>query len=544
MDVTRTDMGNRPLSVKEISDRAKEYEWNPLIPFKYWARAVETIHHESQVYLREGNLAQAYLFLLRYSLLVLEQLDKHPQAKDPESRRAMKPLKKRIPEVIGLLEEIRPQLDESYNEWLRITASQREQARDEPRSSSRASYAKHAANDPALSWNHVSRAKVLDAGEHQQLAVDLAKIEMRRRRREAGLSEEDEQRRRGAGVWGGWDSDAHGPGDQFTSEQEVRRQMEASRRQLDQTYSTRLQDSRSRRSDEDGIASVHYSYPSINKSTPLQYERQERQSSPIRRNTPSVQPPRPPKHVFDATPYVSPPPVPGKEPIGAMEWGPSSPAEEEAPVLPPKVADSPQQQHKKITFRPAAYLENGEPIRPVFLPSMLRKKFLEIASDNTRRRLEMCGILCGTPVNNALFISCLLIPEQKCTSDTCETENESAMLDYCIEQNLLVVGWIHTHPTQTCFMSSRDLHTQAGYQVMMPESIAIVCAPRYEPSWGIYRLTNPPGLPHILQCQQSETFHQHSIDDIYTDAVHPPGHVYESKSLEFFVHDLRPGFKQ
>jgi len=101
-------------------------------------------------------------------------------------------------------------------------------------------------------------------------------------------------------------------------------------------------------------------------------------------------------------------------------------------------------------------------------------------------------MLCGTTVNNALFISHLVIPEQRCTPDTCETENESVMLDYCITNDLLVIGWIHTHPTQTCFMSSRDLHTQAGYQVMMPESIAIVCAPQYEPS--SVALKRPPVL--------------------------------------------------
>lgn len=58
--------------------------------------------------------------------------------------------------------------------------------------------------------------------------------------------------------------------------------------------------------------------------------------------------------------------------------------------------------------------------------------------------------------------------------------------------------------------------------------------------WGIFRLTNPPGLSHILACQKSETFHQHSIDNIYTEAGQPQGHVYESRALEFEVCDLRP----
>jgi STAM-binding protein len=119
----------------------------------------------------------------------------------------------------------------------------------------------------------------------------------------------------------------------------------------------------------------------------------------------------------------------------------------------------------------------------VFLPRKLRQAFLDIARDNTKAGLEMCGMLCGTPINNALFIRCLLIPDQKCTSDTCETENESSMFDYCSSEDLMVIGWIHTHPTQTCFMSSRDLHTHAGYQVMMPESIAIVCSPKFHPSY-------------------------------------------------------------
>lgn len=57
--------------------------------------------------------------------------------------------------------------------------------------------------------------------------------------------------------------------------------------------------------------------------------------------------------------------------------------------------------------------------------------------------------------------------------------------------------------------------------------------------YGIFRLTNPPGLDHILECKQSSTFHQHSIDNLYTDARHPPGHVYHSGQLEFSVEDLR-----
>jgi STAM-binding protein len=90
--------------------------------------------------------------------------------------------------------------------------------------------------------------------------------------------------------------------------------------------------------------------------------------------------------------------------------------------------------------------------------------------------------LCGRLVSNAFFVSKLVIPEQESTSDTCDTVNEGALFDYCDSENLMTLGWIHTHPTQTCFLSSRDLHTHSGYQVQLAESIAIVCAPRHQPS--------------------------------------------------------------
>jgi len=41
-----------------------------------------------------------------------------------------------------------------------------------------------------------------------------------------------------------------------------------------------------------------------------------------------------------------------------------------------------------------------------------------------------------------------------------------------------------THPTQTAFMSSVDLHTHFPYQAMLPEAIAIVVAPSKWPEYA------------------------------------------------------------
>jgi STAM-binding protein len=423
--------------------------------------------------------------LLRYSTLVLDNLPGHPEAKDPESKKAMKPLMKRMPMVIEQLEDLKPQLNESYEEYLKIKAAQRNRqpGRQEGLRSFRD---RHAEEDPALSWNRFSQPKVLDAAKNRELAVDLARTEIRRRRRQATVPEEEEHRRRGAGIWEDWDADGRGPSSRstydngFGDDQELRRQMEATRRQLDRSHQQDVQN--------EGFSSItpassgSWAYPTIAKSTPYQYDSATR----VRREAPGIRPPRPPKEAFarQSRPFSMidvPPPLPDKEPFRAPSPPrPVSRDRDVPPSLPPKL--SAPTQEKRITFKPAGYLENGKPLRTVFLPSKLRPTFLKLAEENTRRGLEMCGMLCGTPVNNALFITCLLIPEQKCTSDTCETENESGMLDFCMTNELIIIGWIHTHPTQTCFMSSRDLHTQAGYQVMMPESIAIVCAPRYDPS--------------------------------------------------------------
>ena len=59
---------------------------------------------------------------------------------------------------------------------------------------------------------------------------------------------------------------------------------------------------------------------------------------------------------------------------------------------------------------------------------------------------------------------------------------------------------IHTHPSQTAFLSSVDLHTQLSYQLMMPEAIAIVMAPKFNET-GFFVLTPNYGLDYIGGCR-------------------------------------------
>ncbi|CCH42450.1 AMSH-like protease [Wickerhamomyces ciferrii] len=213
---------------------------------------------------------------------------------------------------------------------------------------------------------------------------------------------------------------------------------------------------------------------------------------------------------------------------------PKIPLIEDQPIEPSTIQDIIKQpQHKSI-----ASTEGNKPLKTIYLPSQLPLKFLKISQGNTSKNLETCGILCGSLSLNAFFITTLLIPQQKSTSNTCETLNEEDIFTTLDSKDLFILGWIHTHPTQSCFLSSVDLHTQNSYQIMLPEAIAIVCAVKFG-EMGQFRLTDPPGIGIITKCQKSG-FHPHDESNIYKHCERKfGGHVVVNDTLPFDVIDLR-----
>ncbi|KAI6096144.1 hypothetical protein F5141DRAFT_1221083 [Pisolithus sp. B1] len=175
-------------------------------------------------------------------------------------------------------------------------------------------------------------------------------------------------------------------------------------------------------------------------------------------------------------------------------------------------------------------------LKTVLLPRDCLPRFLSIAALNTARNRETCGLLLGKDQNGKYVVTVLLIPKQHSTSDTCTMDEEELVMQFTEERSLITLGWIHTHPSQSCFMSSVDLHTHSGFQRMLPESFAVVCAPKSNPNFGIFRLTDPPGLQTILDCDAKEAFHPHPDLPIYTDA--DKGHV-QMKDLPLEIVDLR-----
>ncbi|KAJ1547593.1 hypothetical protein HK096_002235 [Nowakowskiella sp. JEL0078] len=162
--------------------------------------------------------------------------------------------------------------------------------------------------------------------------------------------------------------------------------------------------------------------------------------------------------------------------------------------------------YKQDTYAAA---EDGQPLRQVDIPGTLIPMFIDIAKQNTLKNIETCGILSGILRNDMFVITTLLIPKQRGTSDSTETMNEEEIFEYQSTRDLLTLGWIHTHPSQTCFMSSIDLHTHCSYQQLLPEAIAIVVSPNHSPRWGVFRLTSPEGLDVVLSCPTANKHHPH-----------------------------------
>ncbi|XP_076175370.1 STAM-binding protein [Ptiloglossa arizonensis] len=169
--------------------------------------------------------------------------------------------------------------------------------------------------------------------------------------------------------------------------------------------------------------------------------------------------------------------------------------------------------------KPSVLMSDNLALRDIVVPSTLMDNFLMEAFSNTVNDKETCGILAGKMERNKLIVTHLLIPEQTGSPDSCVTHNEEDIFDYQDQHNLITLGWIHTHPTQSVFLSSVDLHTHCAYQLMMAEAIAIVCAPKYDVS-AFYILTPEYGLDFIANCRETG-FHPHRTKSLlYTQAPH------------------------
>ncbi|XP_050238517.1 AMSH-like ubiquitin thioesterase 1 [Mercurialis annua] len=181
----------------------------------------------------------------------------------------------------------------------------------------------------------------------------------------------------------------------------------------------------------------------------------------------------------------------------------------------------------------------SEPPLQLHISTTMMENFMKLAKSNTDKNLETCGVLAGKLKNRMYSVTALIIPKQESTSDSCQTTNEEELFEAQDNGDLLSLGWIHTHPTQSCFMSSIDVHTHYSYQTMLPQAVAIVMAPSDSSrKHGIFRLTTPGGMKVIRNCQQ-RGFHPHSQPEDGGPIYQTCTDVYMNPNLKFKVTDLR-----
>ncbi|KAJ7842694.1 hypothetical protein B0H13DRAFT_2676536 [Mycena leptocephala] len=125
------------------------------------------------------------------------------------------------------------------------------------------------------------------------------------------------------------------------------------------------------------------------------------------------------------------------------------------------------------------------------------------------------------------------------------------------ERGFITLGW--THPSQSCFMSSVDLHPVSEdaatvfcddphpRRVALSPFLLVFLTPRcssflthladhlFPSSFGIFRLTDPPRLPTVLQCTAKQSIRLLTFG-VFQDA--DKGHVHMREAALEIV-DLR-----
>ena len=138
----------------------------------------------------------------------------------------------------------------------------------------------------------------------------------------------------------------------------------------------------------------------------------------------------------------------------------------------------------------------------------------------TDRNTEAMGVILGLVNGPVLTATHVVLPPQVGTPDTVDSTDEVGVALQCINNGLQELGWIHTHPNHNCFLSSIDIHTHAGKQRLLEESVAIVLAPNERVQrLGIFSIKGPREIQQLLQCTKRGFHPDHQFPRVFQD--HP-----------------------
>ncbi|KAJ2611743.1 hypothetical protein H4S08_003014 [Coemansia sp. RSA 1365] len=560
--------GERICSLEELY-RAADIRLSRNVPIGNYYKELEETLAKAKKRLMEQDLQYAYVFYLRYATVVVKHLPNQPDYNNPEYAKSKERASKNAKKALTTLERLQPILQQRYDMYVKYllslprpkatvsTYSTRRGMSDRRLSSSfdnappaRVHTDSDALQGAARKDKHANR-EVVDSVDEFSLANALHGLDL------------DKKKNGRASV------QANAGYSRFAPKEEVLIEYPS----VSSTNKTTL-----------APAAPILSVPPAT-APPHEYRTSHTLSSAYPKFTipePQLQPALPPRPEYAVnSPSGAPNHNISPSPASASPVSPSyatgyhsapAPLQKPLPVPPhshelqpplrgddenaqPAVPPKPREYHDGAVvesatekFMPPCFIgsnhhsltEGGARMRPIQVPEGIFEEFIDIATDNTRANLETCGVLCGrqVPGQDALIMTTLIIPKQRATSDTCTTEHEEELFAEQMDRDLITLGWIHTHPSQTCFMSSLDLHTQCSYQIMLPEAIAIVCSPSYQPRFGIFRLTDPSGIDTIQNCKEKSAFHPHDDSKIIYTNASDGSHVLLA-NYDFDIVDIR-----
>ena len=151
-------------------------------------------------------------------------------------------------------------------------------------------------------------------------------------------------------------------------------------------------------------------------------------------------------------------------------------------------------------------------LRTVVCPIEIIAEFLKLAHPNTTKNVETCAILAGNEIDGQLVITTLIVPTQTGKADQCAVSDEMELFETQTANDLITIGWIHSHPKFDLFLSSVDIHTQFGYQMQLPEAVGIVYSP-IVPNPGYQALRIKDSCIKQIEMCKKKGFHEHKCAD-------------------------------
>lgn len=149
---------------------------------------------------------------------------------------------------------------------------------------------------------------------------------------------------------------------------------------------------------------------------------------------------------------------------------------------------------------------------------------------------ETAGLLIGMEVDGIVHIDEVRIGPQEANAVHVEITTEeliAAATDISMrEDGKSIVGWIHTHPGLSAFLSPTDVTTQQIYQALMPNAVAIVVdAVKYSHTLelndldlGVFRVENNKAVRQDYQIKESTEFGLRTFisSDLPVQTAHKP----------------------